>query len=870
MIVIKKYNDAVVYRFWTGSQDEMSTKRLQYQTFIDDLALAIFKSYKRYTKEELVEEIVSQDKIIIIDGLDHVENYNKKEFDLFVEFIDLLKETRTVVLSRPLKSNVEWDSIELTNWNFDETSLYLSIAHKICDYKLIRKIYEVTDGYPIITYFGVQHYLLHGEINIYKKIDNLFNYYETLLKDTDIKSLIIIFATNNSFFLDSEITLIMEDPVISNSIMEFINSYPYLFERRLNRISLIHDSFNTYLRSKNVYYPQLKDKVNQYVKHSLLNGNVNFMSRLSSFELDEAFHKKILIMYSQIDIFSDLLKRTLDYNSITSFYNQLQNLLEQQKGLFNIYQYYSFSLIYQMVNRNNLTDYEGLVYQILAYMDNHCVIEEELFSYGTMWNVYVFLKTGDKALYKKFFVDKMYDASCLYDTCEAFYDEKYFFEVREKKVCYMETYNKLEDSDIGQFDKQDILVNHMIRIWLNKDQDDQYFKIIEDYICNSDELAKKRLWNLVEKYGIEKIWLNRILSSVRFQLFELGKLKDINPFYNKTLEDLIKEFAYKGSFDVEAYVKSYIRLANHENRDIDIFSVNNFWSMYYNRKDYSVYKLDVALNVFEKLGYLNELESIKIIRKVMKQSEKGIRHLLTSYINLADESLIYELEKFGAFDDKDFPVDILDLKPNKINCLDFRHIKRSLYELLSYNRYDKTIHFEEIVKSLKSNYSSHILSVIASYNYKIKGLIEDEEIKNEIVEKGIEITEEDRTEYEYIPFEHGYIHESDIEYIKENKIGYLEASRFTDGWYACLPYIEIYSIYDINEIKYNYLKIIHNSIFARAFDREYIGDWHLLIGNIPGFLKKYNVDVDWNIIYESFKWFLKDSLIYDLDIENKI
>lgn len=41
-------------------------------------------------------------------------------------------------------------------------------------------------------------------------------------------------------------------------------------------------------------------------------------------------------------------------------------------------------------------------------------------------------------------------------------------------------------------------------------------------------------------------------------------------------------------------------------------------------------------------------------------------------------------------------------------------------------------------------------------------------------------------------------------------MGYLEVSRFTDGWDACLPYIEIYSIYDINEIKYNYLEIIHN------------------------------------------------------------
>lgn len=862
--LIKKHKDAVVYRFWTGSQDEMLTKRLQYQTFIDDLALAVFKSHKKYTKEELVEEIVSQDKIIIIDGLDHVEIYNKKEFNLFIEFIDLLKETRTVVLSRPLKSNVGWDSIELTNWNFDETSLYLFSAHKICDYKLVEDIFEVTDGYPIMTYFVAEHYIKHGKIDTKQKFDNLHIYYDNLIDNTDINSLITIFATNNSFFLESEIKAIMGDSIISDSIMEFIDAYPYLFERKLNRISLIHDSFNTYLRSKRTEYIKLKDKVNQFVQSSLLQGNVNFMSRLFSFELDEEFYKKILIMYSKTKKFADLLERTLDFDSVASFYNQLQKLLEQQDGLLSIYQYYSFSLIYQMVNRNDLTGCEGLVYQILAYMDNHYIIEEELFSSGTMWNVYFFMKTGDKSSYKKFFVDKMHDPSCIYDIYTECCNEEYFFEEQEQK----ETLIKLENSNMGQFDKQDIVVNHMIRVWLNKDYDDQYFKIINNYFCREVNLAKKQLWNLVEEYGIEDIWLDRMLSLVKFKLFELGKLEDINPFYNNSLNSLIKEFAYKGSFDVEVYVKSYIRLANHENRDIDIFSVNKFWTMYYNRKDYSVYKLDVALKVFEKLGYLNELESIEIIRKVMKQSEKGIRHLLTSYINMGEESLIDKLETLGAFDDKDFPVDIFDLMPDKISCIDSEHIARSLFETLSYNRYDKTINYEEVVKPLKSNYSNYILEVIAIYDYKIKGSIEDQKIKNKIRTKGIEIIEEERTKFEYIPFEHGCIHELDIEYIKENKIGYFEVSRYPDGWHSCLPYIDVYSIYDIDEIRQNYLKIIHNAIYAKVFDREYIGNWYLLIGNIPGFLKKYGIEIDWDIMFDTFKWFLEDSMIYD--IENKI
>ena len=86
-----------------------------------------------------------------------------------------------------------------------------------------------------------------------------------------------------------------------------------MFEKQLNRISLIHDSFNTYLRHEIDSYPELEDKVYTFVQNSLLKGNVNFMSRLSSFKLSEDFYKKLLVMYSKTDIFSDLLQRTLDF-----------------------------------------------------------------------------------------------------------------------------------------------------------------------------------------------------------------------------------------------------------------------------------------------------------------------------------------------------------------------------------------------------------------------------------------------------------------------------------------------------------------------------------------------------------------------------
>ncbi|TCK98534.1 hypothetical protein EDC19_0963 [Natranaerovirga hydrolytica] len=868
--LIQKHNDAIAYRFWTGPQDERLMKRLQFDAFLDDVALEIFNSPRSYTIEELIQEIIRQEKILIIDGLDHVENYNPKELQLYIDFINSLEDARLVVLSRPLLAKVSWKPMELINWSFDETALYLAMAYNICAYRVVKEIYEVTDGYPIITYFIAEHYIMHKEINIAIEIENLNQYYGVLLEKANPKSLLSIFATNNSFFTESELRTILEESFVVDAIMSFIEVHPYLFKRKLNRVSLIHDSFNTYLRYQLESYPELEDRVNQFVQSSLLSGEVNFMSRLSSFELSKDFYNELLWMYSEVDNFSALLERTLDYNSITSFYNQLQKLLEQREGVLDIYHYYAFSLAYQMANRNDLIGYDGLVYQILVYMNEHVTIEEEIFSTGVLWNTFILLKLKDEASYKRYLADRMYDPNQINELYETFNDEQCYFEKRENKPNYKETLERLQDNDISDFHKQDILIRHMVKVWINQDQEDIYYKILDGYLNNDESIVIYQLSKIVEMQGIESRWSTRILSSVKYQLNELGELGEKNFFYGKSLDDIVREGAPNGSFETVEYAQSFIRLANHKKRQVDIYSVNRVWTMYYNRKDYSVYTLDSALRVFEKFGFLKELKSIDILRKVMNQSEKGIRHLLGSYIAMKDDSLIQKLDQIGAFNDRDFPVDIFDLIPEKINCLDVKYIDQRIYEMLSYHSYGKTIEYRDILNPLRSKYCSRVLDAIDYYGYKIFGMIDDNEIEEMIIEKGIDILKQVNEERDYIPFEHGCIHEADIKYIHDNQIGYLEVSKYSDVWHSCLPFVDIYSLYNLEEIRMSHLKIIHNTMFARVSNIEYIGNWNLLIGNIPRFLEQYEIDIDWNKMYEVMKWFLRESLICDVDDKEQL
>ena len=93
-------------------------------------------------------------------------------------------------------------------------------------------------------------------------------------------------------------------------------------------------------------------------------------------------------------------------------------------------------------------------------------------------------------------------------------------------------------------------------------------------------------------------------------------------------------------------------------------------------------------------------------------------------------------------------------------------------------------------------------------------------------------------------------------------MSYIEISRYVDGWYSCLPYVDLYEIYDKDEIKNEYLNILHNSIFAKKQDSNYTGVWYLLIGNILEFVKIYGDGIDFKKLFSIFKKFLDVSLIY--------
>lgn len=855
--IIDKVHHDIIYRFWTSSQDENRNNRLIFNEFLKDMGIGVFNSPKSFKYGELVDKINTEKLTIIIDGLDHVENYNPQELDKFVNFIEAIDKANVLILSRPLKKDLKWENKVLENWDRKQTEEYLDEAHNIREYPIIENIYDISDGYPIITNFLAGHYTLYGEIPIDKKILGLNEYYERLINDVELKAL-SIFLLNDYFFLETELEELLDNDYLTDIIKEFIKGHPYLFNKEINRISLIHDSFNTFLREKDQYYLNLKSKIIPKIEDSIENLDIRFLSRIDGFDFNDNFIEKILKKYSDIELFKSLCTGNSDLESIKEFYQKLKKILENYPNLLDIYQYYSFILILLIVERNDLVGYHDIVYQSFLYMDNHGIGEESIFSNGIYWKLYHYYKYHDPRPYLRFLNERHIGNQEFYELDEIVKKENNFFDVVNQDFDEDKFFKELEKNDYGEWDTRDNLIEAFARIKINNN-DSKYLKIINRFLENGfDSEVETDVKKICREFDIRESFGKSIMVKMKYRLSELGVIRTDNIFLEKSLKDIIDDIAPQGSFEVLKYVLSYLRLANHENRTLNINELNQFYTMYFNRKDYTVSNIDDALMVFEEKTHLNEIESFNLIEAVMEQSEKGIRHLLTDYLTRKEPKFIKILLKKREFNHD--IVDIFDLEPQKIDIFSLDDIDQRMTKILDYHGYDHKIKYHEVSNGLKSKYGNSIRDLIEFLKFSLEGVP-----KNEIhLVNGVEYTlrEDEKSEDKKTraPFKDGRISIDDLPYIIENKIESTEIAKYTDGWNFAFSYMELFEHYDFSELNEKCLTIIHNAMFSRVYV-GFFGRWEYFLGNIPVFLKMIDYDIEWDRLYDIFIEFLKQSSI---------
>lgn len=867
----KEYKNSLVYRFWVSNQDKDYKSRLIYQNFLSNISKELFHDYRYRDEDEIIEYLDRIQKTVIIDGLDHVENYQKDELVSFVKFIDKLKnKCKTIVLSRPLKIKINWRKQQLANWNFEETQTVLDELYFISDYTTCRNIYDLTDGYPILVRFVAEHYKQYSEMPLSEKLNGIDDYYDGIISNTNLLIALSLFLSTRSFIMESEISLFLKDEILSELVKEFIKSHPYLFEIRLNRISLFHDSFNTFLRNKRIERTLISSNVKQVVHRSLMSGEKRFMSRFSFFDLEKSMKIEIIKKYVSITYFQKILKSCIDFEALRTFYKQIrESLTELEANEFDIVEYYNLSLIVNITARDHISTINGFLYTFIKSILFHGYGDDDITSTEHLFCMYYYYKTGDATLLYNLTSDEHYDTEHFYQNLEyeVWIEEDYFSRHLSplKKTKYLK---RFLNQDLS-VDTLEYVPHILANLYLHETKIKELKRLqsaIREYLDKDEYFGVYSLEDALQQFKNVSIRLSGVfLENAKDILLSLGKDFFPNQYHSTSLQELILKNSSQGSFTVWPKVLNYIRLSLHEKRKIDLTSIGYFFAMYGKRKDYTVFNIDEALKVFEEKGLISIDKSIEIILFTQNMSEKGIRHLLNSYIQLHSPDIISKLlQKYHPdwyqITWFDLPAEFINHFPDRL----FNYAMNS--QLLKWHSYSKEIEFRDIQNVLGSNRKTELMKTMKILNYRIRIPANHPSTKKlQKLECLLSLFEpEDESKYFKTAEERyaqGILDSDSIDFIKEHSLNVEDIAGFTDENRAAFANLEIYQAFSNEIVKENASKILQNALTGKIQSINMFANLFHLPGNVPKFANEHNLEVDYERLYQSFITFMEISLL---------
>lgn len=865
--IADQYPNNILYRFWTSSQDKDYDKRLKYENFLGELSKIIFSDYRSRDEKEILQQLIKDKTTVIIDGLDHVENYNIADLEKFIAFINKLqKGSKSIILSRPLQKELRWEKYVLGNWNLEQTIKVLNELYHISEYNIVSKIFNLTAGYPILVKYIAEHYKKEKSIPDYEKFDTIDNYYKALINNEKGKQALAIFLCSHTYTMRSELDLFLDDG-LSDIVTEFVEEHPYLFEIRLNRIALFHDSLVTYLRKLNINYTRSLDKVNNKVYDSIMAGEKRFLSRLSFYNLSTLQKNNITKKYSSITQFKELIYRVVDFEALQSFYFQIrENLSLLDPAELEIINFYDLSLIINMVQRDHLSTLHAANYTYLHSLIANGYTEEDITSGGYLFSMLYYIKTNNASLILNLLASQHYDTQYFYRELEkAVKEEKTFFSKHDKALSAFRISELLEKTD--SFYIKDLITHILQNLYIHQTKTGRFkdlFTVVENYMNGNVSSARKILQDFIALYQIDDFKANWILKDVKKYLYAFGLHPHDNQYKCLTIQNFIIENKDRGSFDLRDMVHNYIRLALHEQRSINIAEISIFWCKYYNRKDYSMYGLDVTLKLFQDKGFVDPLKSIDLIAHIQDISEKGYRDLLASYIIQHPPGIVHFINE--NFDINDLSISWLDLPLAYINVMPDNIFQYALKGILRTHSYNKKIDYKDVANVLGSAREEELKAVLAMLGYKIDVEEKSPEIKI-LKSKGINYATfpQDKISAKIKSdsakrYKQGILKKEDEKLIKEKEMQSYQVAGFANGNYSALADSDIFRLFSKEDVRKNIKLILYNAIVGKMESISAFHDVYLYPGNLLKVAEDNEIEIDYALFFKSFTAFLELSL----------
>ena len=865
-ILKNEYPNCLVYRFWVSNQDKDYKDRLKYSNFISDFSKKLFHDFVARNESEIIDKLIEEQQVVIIDGLDHVENYNNEDLGGFLRFIERVKDSvKTIVLSRPIRTVLHWEKFSLGNWNREQTQHVLDELFHIRDFGVADRIFTLTDGYPILVKYVAEYFRNNGDLPLLEKLTSVDDYYGQLISKQTSKQALSVFLCANSFLMKSELEIFL-DRISISFVDEFLKEHPYLFEIKLNRISLYHDSFNTFLRKQTIDNSILIDQVNEVVFKSLMQSDKRFQSRISSFYLSEIQKISIIKKYASISFFEELMENTIDFEAMRSFYHQLRELIgDVSSSDLTIAEYYDLALITNLVNRDHIGSQKDFLYTYVNSLKFNGYVVEDLTSSGYIFGMWLYLDSGDATFLLDLTSNNFYSTDHFFEELdydrklEEEYFQKHKIPLTKEKIDQMLTYTtEVDTKNRISYVLENLFVHPSCR-----DYFPDLFKCVKGWMESKDSNCLQFLEIFVKKLGIRKFYAHHILLSVSANLLSLGVLPDKNEYILLNFKGFILENLDGKSFSLTEKIHNYLRLALFQRRKINIGDIHLFWTTYHSRKDYSLTNLDVALKVFNELEYIGLDKSIQLISRIQEKSEKGYRALLSEFIErYPPKNIIPHLTE--NYDFKDLRISWFLSPPSFIDVFppDIFHFE--LTGLLRDNSYRQEIKFEEISNVAESVWKAQLIKEVNMYGFSVSILERDPKLEfaKTIGFSDLVIKSEVKLEYssaDEVNYHKGILTTDDRNFIASNGLKPYDVAKCSDENYVALADTEVYGFFDNEVIQANILPILYNAILGKTKSIESFYYLYNFPGNVPALLLNHKVPVDFAKLFQSFSLFLKMS-----------
>ncbi|WP_294297620.1 hypothetical protein [uncultured Chryseobacterium sp.] len=863
--LVEEYPVNILYRFWVGNQESDYLERLKFQNFVQDLNVKLFHDLKNRDITDLLKEIERKKITLIIDGLDHVENYNSSELSRFIKFIEELKEyCKVIVLSRPLVVKLDWKKHIFENWNKKQTEFVLEELFHITNYNIQKEVFYMTQGYPILVKYVAEFYKLNKKLPETGQLQDIDSFYEGIIKHEKGKYSLSIFLCTNSYLMYSELDLFLGEA--KYYVEEFIDEHPYLFDTKLNRIALFHDSFNTYLRNRSTNYKILNENATKLVYNSIMSLDRRFLSRFSLFNLSNQQRKEIARKFCNIAIFEEIIKSSIDIEAIRNFYFDLRDCMSNYKfDDFEISHYYELSLIINLIYRDHISTPDGFLYTYTQALLFNGYTEEDITSSGYLFGMLFYVKTSNPILLYNKVSNDNYSTDYFHMRLEGDVNKEEYFFIRNKKVI---TKTKIIKALKDRRYFSNYLPWIMENLFLHQKRY-QGFEELSDsvnlFLEGFESKGAIKLAQFLEKHPNSYHHANWYLNDVKKNLIAAGcEVSNIeeNKYNHLTLAGLILKNKEVGSFNLSNKIHEYIRLTLHRKKKIDISSISLLWTKYYNRKDYTLYGLPKALKALHKNNFLTLDECIFTITKIQDISEKGYRYLLGDFFEMYDpceimpyvekvnlnhlslQWFLLPLEFINSFSDKLYNYAIRQLlQDNRNNSVEINEIRNGL---LSSRLHDIELQFSITKTKVRVEKSDIIIKELKKSKILLDIYVDREGRYSTTIEERLNS---------------GYIYHGDLNYIKEKKIDLLDAAKLADSESSSLVFTELFEMYEKKEVTDNFKEILYNAIIGKTWRGEYSLLLYYTAGHILYIIEKYRNKKEFEEAVKSFKKFTQLSLI---------